>query len=315
VNDHFELVAVNDARAWRALFSRVEQPHLTQTWAYGDAKQASGGWRAQRFVFVRSDEPVAICQVLDRTVAGVRLASRLNRGPLFLDPGPSEDLVAGVYGALRRRWRGLHRTLFLAPALDDRPQNHRLLSDLGFHDRKRNGWCSARLDLRQPEAALRSNLTSRWRNRLKAAERSGLDLRIGGSAADLEWMIARHVENMAQKGFVGPKPALLRALHRAAPGSLLVFRAHHDGAPVGGLAVYRFGGIAECYIGWFGPEGRKVNVGNFLFWQIALDMSSRGCYGLDVGGLEPSDRGNHFGRFKGGLGATDYMLANEWLSY
>jgi hypothetical protein len=311
----FDLVSVTSPRQWRALFSRVEQPHLTQSWAYGEAKEATGAWRARRFAIVRDDEPVAICQALDRCVAGVRLASRLNRGPLFLDPDPSDDLVAEVYGAVRHRFHGLHRLLFLAPALDDAPRHHQLLSELGFHDRDRIGWCSARLDLRRSEAALRAHLSSRWRNRLNCAERSGLVLSVANSADAVEWIIARHVENMAQKGFPGPKPTLLRALHRAAPDCFFVFRAEHEGIPAGGLAVYRFGGVAECYVGWFGPEGRRVNVGNFLFWQVVLDMRSRGCDNLDVGGLEPSDRGNHFGRFKGGLRATDYQLANEWLSY
>ena len=33
---------VTDAAEWDALFSRVEHPHMVQSWAYGEAKQAAG---------------------------------------------------------------------------------------------------------------------------------------------------------------------------------------------------------------------------------------------------------------------------------
>ena len=127
---------VTDAAAWEALFSRVEHPHMVQTWAYGEARQAAGGgwdtrrhvldaggWRPRRLVFERGGEPVAICQLLDKSLAGLRWASRLNRGPLFLDAAPGDDVVRDVYvpsgaaasaaagsSSWRRRWRPAPRT-------------------------------------------------------------------------------------------------------------------------------------------------------------------------------------------------------------
>ena len=111
-----------------ALFSRLDEPHLVQSWAYGEAKQAAEGWHARRLVFERDGEPVAVCQLLDKSVAGLRWASRLNRGPLFLSPDPGDAAVQDVYLTLRNRWRHLRGVLVLAPALTADPAHFQLLS-------------------------------------------------------------------------------------------------------------------------------------------------------------------------------------------
>jgi len=315
---------VTDVAEWDALFSRVDHPHMVQNWAYGEAKQAvvgwrtrrvsdAGGWRARRLVIEAEGEPVAICQLLDKSLAGLRWASRLNRGPLFLDAAQGDDVVRDVYRALRSHWRThLHGVLVLAPALTAGPENSRMMTELGFRDRHVRGWCSARVDLRLDEEQLRKNLVSTWRNRLKAAERTDLVLEVSQSPEDVEWIIDRHVENMSEKGFAGPGPALLRALYRAAPEDFLIFKARLAEKAVGGMLVYRFGHTAEYYVGWFGHEGRKANVGNFMYWQIALELQRRGCRWFDLGGYDCSDR---YGRFKQGMRGVEYKLLNEWLAF
>ena len=303
---------VADAAEWDALFSRVEHPHMTQSWAYGEAKQQAGGWRTRRLVFERGGEPVAICQLFDKSLAGLRCASRLNRGPLFLDPAPRDDVVRGVYGALAsRRGRGCE-VLVLAPALPPGPENCRLLSELGFRDRHKDGWRAALVDLSLGEEQLRKNLKSKWRTHLNQAERSGLTVSVSQSPEDVEWMIDRHVENMREKHFDGPAPALVRALYRAAPDDFLVLRARRAGETVGGASVYRFGGTAEGYVAWFGAEGRKVNVGNFLYWHSMLELRRRGCRWFDLGGFR-GDEG--YGRFKLGVRGQQYDLLHEWLAF
>jgi hypothetical protein len=315
---------VADPGEWDGLLSRVERPHMTQSWAYGAAKEVAagwrtrrdlfdaGGWRARRVVFTRGGEPVAICQLLDKSFAGLRLASRLNRGPLFLDREPHGDVVRDVYGALRELWQHLRGALLLAPALTAGLENRRLLTDLGFRERRQPGWRSACLDLGLDEEELRRNLAPTWRNRLNKSERSGLELRVSQSLEDVDWLVARHVENMDDKDFSGPAPAFLRALCRAAPEDFLVFQARLEEAAVGGMLIYRYGHSAEYYVGWFGQEGRKANVGNFLYWQIVLELKRRGYRWFDLGGYAS---GQNFSHFKQGMRGEPYELLNEWLAF
>jgi len=296
---------------------------MVQSWAYGEAKQAAvhwrnrrvavdlGGWRARRLVFERCGEPVAICQLLDKSVAGIRCASRLNRGPLFLSPDPEDDAVRDVYVALRNRWKHLRGVLVLAPALPADPRNFQLLSELAFRDHRLPGWRSARVDLRLDEEQLRRNLAPTWRNRLRVAERSGVEIRVSHAPEDVEWIIDRHVENMKEKDFIGPQPIFLRALCQAAPDDHFVFQARLGDEAVGGMMVYRFGQGAEYYVGWMGREGRKVNVGNFLYWQSALELKRRGCRVFDLGGMRPGATEP----FKRGMRGVEYELLNEWLAF
>ena len=77
------------------------------------------------------------------------------------------------------------------------------------------------------------------------------------------------------------------------------------------MLVFRYGTTAVYYIGWMGPEGRKVNVANFLYWRIALDLKARGCTWFDLGGYASAG----VNQFKRGMGGEDYELVGSWLAY
>jgi hypothetical protein len=294
---------------------------VTQAWAYGDAKGAAGGMAktsrglsVRRLVFERCGAPVAVCQVLDKVVAGVCLASRVNRGPLLL--GESRGDAECVYRALRRRWRHLrHGVLLLAPALEASDDNGRLLREAGFRPRRVKGWCSTVLDLRRDESELRANLAPTWRNRLRSAERSGLAFSASETEHSLSWILACHVENMKAKDFLGPSAAFVDSLCRASPGDWFVCQGHLPGEPepVAGMLVCRFANTAEYFVGWFGPAGRRVAASNFLYWNAVLEAQRRGCLRFDLGGYSPTEK---FGlrHFKQGMRGSDYQLAHEWIA-
>ena len=312
---------VTDQAEWDKLFSQVEQPHISQAWAYGQAVQETvdfatrrlldaGGWRARRVVFIRGGAPVAICQLLDKSLAGLRFVSLADRGPLFLDAEPTDDTVRDVYRALRQatHLRGL---LILVPALPDSPHNVALLGELGFRPRPAEGFRSTRVDLTPDEEEMRKKLKSKWRNQLKSGERSGAVMTASTSPEAVEWMIERHVENMKDKGFTEPTPAFVRALYNAAPDDFVVCQAVVDGKSLAGMAAFTFGQAAEYYIGWVSDAGRKLNVNNFLFWQAGLELRRRGCRTFDLGGM----RAGSTEGFKTGMGGSEDQLVHNWLSF
>ena len=92
-----------------------------------------------------------------------------------------------------------------------------------------------------------------------------------------------------------------------------MFKALLDHAPVGGLVVFRFGNTAESFVAWFGTEGRKVNVGNFLMWNAAIEMQRRGCRYFDLGSYSKTDAGGYH-KFKRAMNGADYCLLGEWFS-
>jgi hypothetical protein len=312
---------VTNAPEWNALLSNVERPHIVQTWAYGEAKARAadwhnrrvmldaGGWRPRRLVIKRRGTPVAICQLLDKRIAGVTTASRLNRGPLFLGPDPGDDVVRGVYGALRGhalRGRGL---LVLAPALPDSPESACLLAELGYRPRQAEGWCSDRVDLRPDEPLMRQNLHHKWRRGLRRAEEAGVEVRVCESEEDLAWIIEGHEAHMREAHFVGMSRAFLMALRRAAPrDDFVILQALLHGKRIGGTVAYRFGRVAEGLINWMDEEGRHVDASRHAYWHTALELKCRGCDWFDLGGKRPDATDT----FKEGMGGVEYCLLNEW---
>ena len=85
-----EVDLISDLRTWNELVAQAPFPHLPQTFAYGAGKQATG-WNVRRAVFRLDGRIVAFATVLEKRLAGLRLLSRVNRGPIFLDPSPSPE--------------------------------------------------------------------------------------------------------------------------------------------------------------------------------------------------------------------------------
>lgn len=305
------IAPVTDPAEWASLLAQAPKAYLPQAFAYGEGKRAEG-WTVQRLCFHDNDNIIAFCQMLEKRVAGLRLLSRVNRGPIFLGDPPCPIQVGNVYRTLRQERRRWHSPLLIAPALEATPENLGILASAGLRQRKGRGWQSMRIDLGRSEEAIRASLAPGFRNRLRAAERSGLTLRIANDEATAKWMLERHEDNKREKRFKGAEGTFIRALRAAATDDYLVFQAVLDGEPVAGMSVVRFGQLAEYHTGWFGPAGRAANAGNLLMWAILSEMKRRGCAQFDAGGIHDS---HGYTQFKRGLRGSEFALAGEWIAF
>lgn len=300
------MTLVADAGVWSALVARAPFAHLPQSFAYGEGKRAEG-WSVQRAVFQSGERILAFATVLERRVLGIPVVARVNRGPVFLDTHvPAEHAIA-VHRALRRHWRG---ALLIAPSLISGEDSDTILRQAGFRLRHDRAWMSGRIDLRASQADIWACFSSPFRNRVRLSEKLGATLRVADDAASFDWMVERHLENMVDKRFSAADPGLLRAMRAAAPQDISVFQLIHDGQAVAGMSVVTFGQCAEYHIGWFGPEGRRLNAGNFLMWEIIKTLKARGIAEFDVGGLR---EGDGYTRFKRTMRPQEYRLAGEWM--
>ena len=302
------VVPILERATWDALMARAPVPHLPQTYGYGEGKRAKG-WRVERVSFQRGGHCLAVATVLVRHLLGIRVLARINRGPILLDASLSTQDVTAIYAALRRHWRG---PLLIAPALPHGPDSTGILRAAGFLLRHDKGWMSGRIDLERSQEQIWSGFASSFRNRVRQAWKAAPTLRLSTDAASYEWLLDRHVENMRDKGFSAADPVLLRALRDSHPQDVLVFQMIHDGAAVAGMSVVRFGDCAEYHVGWFGPEGRRLNAGNFLMWEVIRELQQRGVKHFDVGGLRPGDG---YTQFKRTMRPDEFRLAGEWMSF
>jgi hypothetical protein len=296
---------------WEHLFARVPAPHFTQAWIYGEGKRAEH-WNVERLAFHDGASPVAICQVLTRSVAGVTVAARINRGPLFVDRAPSPETQLGVLRAIRNRWRFARRgLLFLAPSLPEGENSTALMRAAGFMRRRANGWHSALIDLQQPLETIRSNVSGSWRRNLNAALKSELGLRISIDRQASEWMLDLHAKHMRNKGFIGPSVVFVRRMFETCPEDFRVFQASCDELPCSGLVIARYGTHAASFLSWTNDDGRRRNAHTFLMWHAFVEMKRLGCRALDLGGYSKASK---YGAYKRTMKGQEYQLAGEWLA-
>jgi hypothetical protein len=302
------IIALSD---WQDLMARVPAPHLTQAHAYGEARRTSG-WTPIRVVFEIAGRPVAICQILEKRIAGIRLLSRVSRGPLFLDATPSPETIQDVYSALKRGWGRLGKgALVVAPSLESTPENLALMRAAGFRVLGEAGWVSAQVDLTRSEDNIIGSFQPNFRNKLRKCDKLDIGIRVGNEPELVEWMIARHEENKRDKAFSAVDDRFLRVLRDASGEDFTILQAIHEGRPVAGISVIRYGLGAEYFVAWFGPDGRAINAGNFLLWQAIRHMKSQGVATLDLGGLDPN---TGYSTFKRGLRPREYTLIGECLA-
>jgi hypothetical protein len=296
---------------WEHLFAQVPAPHFTQAWIYGEGKGAEN-WNVERLAFQHGASPVAICQVLTRSVVGLTVAARINRGPLFLQRAPAAETQLGVLRAIRNRWRFARRgLLFLAPSLPEGENSTALMRAAGFMRRRPHGWHSALIDLQQPLETLRSSVSREWRKNLNAALKSELGLRISIDRRDSEWLLDLHAKHMHSKGFTGPGAAFVRRMIESSPGDFRVFQASCGELPCSGLVVARYGAQAESYLSWTNDDGRRLNAHTFLMWHAFVEMKRLGCRALDLGGYSKTSK---YGAYKRTMKGQEYQLAGEWLA-
>lgn len=307
-----EIEPVAGPEHWQALLARVPHAHSVQAFGYGAAK-AETGWRAVRLMLSIAGRPVAMVQALEKRLLGLRLVTRINRGPMFFEAKPADAEIVAVYRALRRHFAPFHfGVLLIAPALEDNETSRALLARAGFHRRKGNGWGSARLDLAQPIDAVFQGFEHSWRKAIRASQKEQVTIRVTDEEADHRWMIERHLGNMAQKGFSGHGAEFLSALRRHSGTDYVLLQAIHEGRAVAGLVMLKFGTTADSIVAWFGDEGRKVKAGNAITWGAICEMQRRGCTSYDVGGIV-ADKG--FVSFKSGMNGTEYFLLGEYWGF
>lgn len=298
---------------WNEWMVRAGRSSLLQSWAYGEAKATDAGWRVKHGTFYRGDEPFAFVQVLQKSVAGLLLVSRINRGPLFLTtPGLTE--VAAVWAelaALGNKFR--RKVLAAAPELELSGPHLVLMEGLGFRQASPVAWESVWMNLSTPLGDLRNRLDGKWRNALHFAEKQGLRLEAGSDDRLFDWMMSMYRELMLEKGFAGAPIALLLALRRHLPpeSQLIIMRALRGEEAVAGICLVCHGSAATYLLGWNGVSGRHLKANQYLLWNAATYLKESGVEWFDLGGINEDDTPG-IAAFKLGLRGERYESIGEY---
>ncbi len=294
-----------DAAVWGGLMDRAGRSTLEQCWAYGAAIAAAAKWRTRRWAV--GEGPAAIVQVFERRVAGVATLARVVRGPLALDGAVGDDALAAV-----RRLHAKRRGGFLLWLPEVAAGDAGRLQGLGVR-RMVTGYSTVWLDLAPSADALRKGLKGAWRNQLKQAEASGLEVVVSQGGSALTDLLARYDRLQRRARFTAHKQGFYLAFAEAAEArDVLVLTAALDGEAVAGVLVLGHGRAATYTAGWTSDAGRAVNAHNLLLWRAVGALRADGRRWLDLGGVETT-RNPGIARFKLGMGGEVVTLAGTYL--
>jgi lipid II:glycine glycyltransferase (peptidoglycan interpeptide bridge formation enzyme) len=329
---------VTDRIEWDSALAALPQPHVLQTWDWGEFKRR-WGWQADRLLFEEEGHPFAAAQVLRR---------RLSRTPLsimYVPKGPILDYAerAGLIQVLavleqETRRQGslfvkIDPDVWLGSGADETPP---LPTAAAVVDSLvTRGWQlspeqiqfknTVSIDLTPDEATLLDRMKPKTRYNIRLPQRRGVQLR-RGSQADLQAFYSLYSETSQRNQFlIRPLAYYLDVwtqFLKASRAHLLLAEIEH--VPVAGLMLFHFKETAWYMYGASASQQRDVMPNHLLQWEAIRLAKQLGCTRYDMWGapdrFDESDPMWGVYRFKvgfgsetlRGMGAFDYT-PRRWL--
>jgi dTDP-4-amino-4,6-dideoxygalactose transaminase len=317
-NRKWGLKRITTNSEWRNLWTLSEMKSLPQAWEYGSAKEIAEGWKAQRYLIVdENNRPLALFQVLIRKFFGLKLAARVNRGPILLSGGEESKISLALSAIdvlvrkLRLRQWGI---IQIAPLL---PPDHfveKALNSMGFKKRPDFSMDSALLSLESSEENLMMGLNGKWRNCLRKGQKLGVTIELDkGGEHHFQILLDFYKMQQVEKKFEGTSEEMLYALKVSQNENFKfnLFIAKENLECIGILVTIQFGDFTEYLIGVTNAQGRTNQANSVLLWEAILEAKRNGSKWFDVGGLaQNTPKG--IADFKKGLNPKPYEIVGEW---
>ena len=312
---------------WEALWAKISNVNLLQSWQYGKAKEQAEGWRAHRYVITdNNNRQIAITQLLIRTWPIVGGIARLNRGPLFLDDYPEEERLSVGVDIIKKLLNELRskrcRVVQIAPELPYSENVKENLKRIGLRPINSTPWASAIMDLSKDNQKLLMQLNGKWRNCMRKGEKLGIIVKkVELNGHNLNLLFSSYSGLQQNRKFQGLSEKLISRLAEQTNElwSFNLFFAwdsenEFDNVPIGQLVSIQSGDTTMYLIGTTTDKGRETQANSVLLWQSIIHAKEVGCSWFDLGGLNTATP-KGIAEFKKGLNATPYALIGEFRGY
>ena len=283
---------------------------MQQDWAYG-ASLAALGIPCYRAQVSHRGEVIALAQFVCRRYAWTVGFALCTRGPIWLRSlDPVEQ--AAVYRALKRSLP-MARPRFALFSPDIVDTGHLSVRKLF---RVLTGYSTVRIDLTQSAEARRAAMEGRWRNRLVASERAGIQIvRADANPTQYRWLLEEELSQRDSKSFYGlPVEFIEHYIHSRAntTKTVLILRAEHHNERIAAMLFLIHGSAATYHVGWSNEAGRTLNAHNLLLWRACDELHERGIKVLDLGGINTRSLAG-ISRFKIGSGGEVVTYAGTFI--
>ncbi len=274
----------------------------------------SGGPAAEAFEYRTDKGRVATALTLRRRFFGLVDVRTIFRGPVWLAPPTDSDSITAY--RLWREQQALLRWRFVVQmpeaTLKSDAQAH--LRSAGCR-RIMTGFATSWVDL---AGDIRAGLDGKWRNQLKKAETSGIDIATGGRReTSYQWLLDRESGQRRKRGYHGLPTDLIDAYRRAGQSlgsdhNVISITAMQGRDKIAGALFLLHGKSATYYVGWSGDAGRAVHAQNLVLYKGAQALKERGIAHLDLGGINTGPLAG-ITRFKLGMGGSVHHLIGSYL--
>lgn len=273
---------------------------LQQSLAYGDAVSELGG-SVVRLDLCSGGRRIGVAQALQRRL--LFPVTLINRGPIWSD-GADDDRRAEALGRLRSETRGV----VLVTPTDGGSRD--ALRASGF----REVMTSTTLAILDLDGDLRARMQGKWRNRLAAAERAGVQVQECRKGVTLEWLLRADAKQQRTRGYRGLPADFSRAWMAKRPRDAHLFVASVEGDPVAAMLFLVHGATATYHVGWTGEAGRAVSAHHLILWQACQHLRRKGIRHLDLGVVDTVNTPG-LARFKLGTGARPVQTGGTWVGW
>ena len=257
------------------------------------------GADVQAFVAHARGDPIARFQIVSRKMGPV-MVRWLPRGPVWSDLATPDDrqtlLRTLPYSVnLAGAW------ILAADCIED--AKHMRATPL------LSAQHVAEIDLTLTPAARLARQHVKWRNRLRHAERAGLDVTHRPLNSEKDGpVITKEVQQQHQRRYKNLPPAFLLAWMHSNPKAHRLFEVKRGAETLAHMVILLHAPVATYHIGWTGPTGRKLSAHNLALWTVANWLSRKGYTRLDLGSVDTENTPG-LARFKIGSGAQVRALA------
>ena len=334
---------------WNTLIASLPNPHLLQTWEWGQVKSWYG-WQPFHFVWddqtcqvfktwqVSEKDPLAAALVLVRAIPIRGFAARLSvvyvpKGPLLDWNNTSlRDRVLHDLLAFARRkgaiFLKIDPDVRLGTGIPNTPEDQPdPLGQSLFSTLQSQGWRFSQdqiqyrntiaFDLSPSEDDMLSRMKQKTRYNVRLAERKGVVVRVG-TDADLEMLYHMYAETSVRDGFVIREQKYYLDLWQTfmQAGMLEPLIAEMDGEPVAGVMIFQFAGTSRSG-NRLSRDAHREKMPNYLLqWEAARRAKAAGCAVYDLWGapdvFDESDSMWSVFRFKEGLGGEVVRFIGAW---
>jgi len=279
---------------------------LQQDWCYGEALQTLGA-DVRRVGILDGNALIGLAQFTTRRIGGVVNMALCTRGPVWLEDVDPAGKAAACRGLKRALGLGWPRITLISPDETDR-------GSMRGMSRVMTGYSTVLIDLTRDIDDLRSGLDQKWRNRLNAAQKSGLKVQQNGTKpAQYRWLLDTEEGQRAARGYQATPARLVPAFVEAKGerSSLLILRADEGRAKTAAMLFLIHGCAATYHIGWNDPERRASGAHNAVLWAGIELLKAQGIRQLDLGGVNTVN-GAGIARFKISTGGQVVTLAGTY---